>query len=74
MKICPKGAIVNKKELEELIRALDVAIDEREVEMNSNLPPSAAAYDSRDRANSFKWKRDIRRWKKLRSLLAKGAA
>ncbi len=74
MIVCPKGILVRKKEGAELVRALDTAIEERQIEMNSNLPPSYRNYTFEDLQNSRKWKRDMRVWRKLRASLAKGAA
>ena len=73
MKFCPKGAIVNKKELGELVHVLDVAIENNVVLIDSNLPPKSVprkAWSKEDKENFAVWHADIRRWRKLRRLLA----
>ncbi len=74
---CPKGAIANKKELRELLRVLDVAVEERVVLIDSNMPAKSVpreAWSKEDKENFTEWNADIRRWMKLRALIAKGAA
>lgn len=71
---CPKGILLDKYEVKEMVRALGVAIEEREVMMNSCLPPKGVEFNEQEKADERTWRADVRRWTRLRDGLQKVTA